>query len=304
MTILSRRTLLKAAGIASAAGGLGFATLGRAFATDAPAAPVSVSDGSLVLPVDLVLPGRDRADVEAALGPERAASGTITPDCNVTLWRTDGRTVLFDAGSGPMFMPSAGALVESLAAAGVAPEDVTDVVMTHAHPDHIWGVLDEFDDLTFAEARYHVPRAEWDFWSADETLARLPEAQHAFLAGARNRFAAIEAQTVLVAPGDEVLPGVEAVDTGGHTPGHLSYLVHAGEPVLVVGDALSHAVVSFAYPDWRWGSDLEPDRAIATRRALLDRIATERVQIIGFHLPTPGRGRAERKGTVYRFVAD
>jgi glyoxylase-like metal-dependent hydrolase (beta-lactamase superfamily II) len=260
-----------------------------------------VSDGSLTQPMSFVLPYQT---------PEQIAELGITgdefhPDCNVTVMRTPDRLVLFDAGSGPLFQNTAGKLVGNLNALGVDPAEVTDVVFTHAHPDHIWGVIDDFDELVFSEARYYVPRAEWDFWRSDGALAALPENRQNFVAGARNRFDAIEDLVTMIEPGEEVLPGVEVVGTPGHTPGHVSYMVHGGgDSVLVIGDAILNAVISFERPDWHVGPDQDPELGAKTRMALLDRIAAEKARIIGFHLPYPAIGTAERAGGVYRFVSE
>jgi glyoxylase-like metal-dependent hydrolase (beta-lactamase superfamily II) len=102
---------------------------------------------------------------------------------------------------------------------------------------------------------------------------------------------------------DTIAPGVSFLATPGHTPGHMSILVESGSERLLIGaDVLTHAAVSFARPDWRWGTDYDSDRAVATRRRLLDRLSSERTTLIGFHLPWPGIGRVETSGTAYRFV--
>ena len=267
---------------------------------------LSLLDGRLTLPLDFVLPPAAVDPVERDAFLERHAVGpeTITPDCNVTLWRDGERLVLFDAGAGTQFVPDVGRLPDRLAAVGVDPLAITDVVLTHAHPDHLWGALDDFDDLAFPEASYHIHRAERDHWLAEETLERTPEARQSFVVGARNRLARLEERLVPFEWGDEVLGGVEAVDTHGHTPGHTSFALHAGgESLLVVGDALTNAAISFARPAWPTGADQDPERAVRTRLALLDRLAGDESAILGFHLPAPGVGRVERADGAYRFVA-
>ncbi|MCG8596092.1 MAG: MBL fold metallo-hydrolase, partial [Kiloniellales bacterium] len=197
----------------------------------------------------------------------------------------------------------AGRLAESLEAAGIDPGEVTDVLFTHAHPDHLWGLLDDFDELAFAEADYHMARAEWDYWRADDTLANTPEVRKSFVVGAQNRMAVLEDRIRLFDHGDAVLPDVEAMDTSGHTPGHTSFVVHDdADAVTIIGDAILNSVVSFARPDWPTGSDQDPQKGVETRSALLDRLARERTRMIGFHLPHGGVGRVERKGTAYRFA--
>ena len=245
------------------------------------------------------------ADIRALIGDAAITNGAVTPDCNVTLWRGGGRTVLFDVGSGANFMPTAGALPDSLAEAGIDPSEITDVVFTHAHPDHLWGLLDDFDEPLFSEAAFHISEAEWAFWTDEGTVDAMPDERKSFAVGAQTRLAVLEDRINLFKAGAEILPGLEAVDTGGHTPGHTSFMIHgSGDPVMVIGDAISHPVISFARPDWPSGSDQDTEKGIATRVALIDRLAADKASIIGYHLPNPGRGRVERDGGAYRFVAD
>ncbi len=261
------------------------------------------SDGNLTLPINFVLPEQSADEIKALLEPHGLSTEALTPDCNVTLFRSGDRLALFDIGSGANFQPTAGELLTNLEEAGVDPGDVTDVIFTHAHPDHLWGVLDEFDDPLFSEAQYWVPQGEWDYWRADDTMANMPEERKSFVAGAQSRFEAIEDQVEMIKPGMEVLPGVEAVDTSGHTPGHMSYMLHGGgESVLVLGDAITNSVISFEKPEWRSGSDQDREKGAQTRLALLDRLAADKSRIIGYHLPYPGFGMAERKGAAYRFA--
>ena len=261
-------------------------------------------DGTLTLPMSFYLPDQSADQIASVLSPHGLPLDAVRPDCNLTLLRRGDRLVLFDAGAGPLFQDTAGKLIDSLDQAGIDPAEVTDIVFTHAHPDHLWGVLDDFDDLLFANARYWMNRNEWDFWRAPGTLNAMPEARKSFVVGAQNRMAAIEEQISLFDAGAEILPGVEAVATVGHTPGHTSFMVHGGdEPILVVGDAIANAVISFERADWRMGTDQDPELAVQTRQRLLDRLAGDRARMIGFHLPFPGIGTVERVANRYRFVA-
>eukprot|EP00903_Cladosiphon_okamuranus_P002165 g2163.t1 len=265
---LSRRTLL-AGGIAAA--GAGFTGLPQAFAEASFTLgdhDISVfSDGNLTLPMSFVLPDKSEAEITDLMKPHGLATDTLTPDCNITLLTSGDRLILFDVGAGPNFQPSAGELPGKLEEAGIDPSDITDVVLTHAHPDHLWGILDDFDDPLYPEASIWVPEAEWDYWRADDTLAKTPEARKSFVVGAQSRFEAIVDQVSMVRPGQEFLPGVEAVDTSGHTPGHMSYVLHGGgDSVMVLGDAITNAVISFEKPGWASGSDQDAEKGIATRK--------------------------------------
>ena len=302
----TRREALALLGGASAAAFLsGFAT--RAVAEIALGAKTitTVSDGNLILPLDFVFPEAPQEELKAMLEAAGLRTDAVEPDCNVTVLKDGERVVLFDVGSGPNFMPTAGKILDNIDAAGIAPEDVTDVVFTHAHPDHIWGLLDDFDEFVFPEANYFINQVEWDYWRADDTLEKMPEARKTFVVGAQNRMAALEDVIQFFNWGDEVVPGVEAIDTHGHTPGHTSFAIHDGsESVTVIGDAATSALVSFAHPEWPSGSDQDTEQGIATRTKLLDRLTSEQGRFVGFHLPQGGIGRVEKDGTAYRYVAD
>lgn len=301
--LLSRRTFL--AGTAAALGGAAFAPVRTARAqtlSTGSAELTVVSDGMMTLPLNFTFPDAPQDELVRLLEEAGQPTDAMRPDCNVTLVRSGDRLVIFDVGAGPNFMSSTGKLMESLEAAGVDPGEVTDVVITHAHPDHLWGLTDDFDELVFADADYHIGRTEWDFWSSPDAMSQMPEDRQTFVVGARNRFAALDGRVNFIKGGDEVLPGIEAVDTPGHTPGHLSFMVHGAEPVLIVGDAISNATVSFARPGWPTASDQDPQQGAGTRLALLDRLATDKARAIGFHFPHPGAGMVERRGNGFVYV--
>jgi glyoxylase-like metal-dependent hydrolase (beta-lactamase superfamily II) len=261
-----------------------------------------ISDGHLVLPTNGLAPDAPALERTAALAAAGQSEAQFASPTNVTLIRAGAELILVDAGSGPHFMPTAGKLAGNLAAAGIAPEAVTTVVFTHGHPDHLWGTIDDLDELTFPNAGYVVAAAEWDFWTGENATRGLPADRLVFVQAARRNFQRIKDKVRMVKPGDDIVAGLRVVETGGHTQGHVSLEV-AGS-VLVTGDALTHPVISFAHPRWRMAADHEPERAVETRLALLDRLATDKTRLVGFHLPYPGVGRVERKDGAYRFVTD
>lgn len=264
----------------------------------------SVNDGNLVLPASMFFADLPQKELNDILAHHGVSSEQLEPPCNLTLLRQPDRTVLFDAGSGAGFMPSAGTMQDSLDALGVASEDITHVVFTHAHPDHLWGVLDDFDDPVFPDAQLMIAKAEWDYWIHPETVNTIGEARASFVVGAARRLEAVEDQMVMFVDGQEILPGVMAHATPGHTPGHMSFEIREGaNSVMVGGDAIGNHHVAFARPDWPSGADQDTELGAKTRLRLLDQLATDQMALLGFHLPHGGLGRVERVGDVYRFVA-
>ena len=261
-----------------------------------------LSDGHLTVPTRFLARNVPEADIKASLG---LTADRVTPPCNVTLVRTPSESILIDVGAGPHYMPDAGKLAENMDAAGIDRMSITKVVITHAHPDHLWGILDDFDDAPmFANASYVLPQAEWNFWMAEDVASRLPEERQNFAPGAKRNLSHIKDKLQLVAPGADIVSGVRAIDTSGHTPGHISLEIASGnEALLVLADALTHPTISFAHPEWRPAADhYDADRAVATRRRLLGRLASDKSLAIGFHLPFPGVGRVEANGSAFRFV--
>lgn len=262
----------------------------------------SLSDGNLVLPANFIFETMP-ADELQPLKEQFNIGDSLTPPCNVTLLQNGDRNVLVDVGAGPEFQSTAGFLLEALDSIGLAPEDVTDVIFTHAHPDHIWGLLDDFDDLAFWDATYQIGQTEFDYWMNPNTVDEIGEARATFAVGAARRLERIADQVTLFKDGEEVLPGIAARATFGHTPGHMAFEVRSGsESLMVLGDCIGNHHVAFERPDWLSGSDQDQASAAETRVKLLDQLATEQMAVLGFHLPGNGIGRVEKVDSAYRFV--
>ena len=302
MPNLSRRTLLAATTASIATHALpAFAAAPYSFRHGAFEVTV-VSDGHLVLPTSFLAPAAPPAEREAVLRAAGETGEQYNSPTNVTLIRTTEELILVDMGSGDRFMPSAGKLWDNLKAAGIDKSKITKVIFTHGHPDHLWGAVDELDDLVTPGATFFVAGNEWNFWTGDNATRGLPPERAGFVTGARRNYAAIKDKVKMVKPGDDVVAGLRLIETPGHTQGHVSLELAGAGGLIIGGDVLTHPLISFQHPDWRPTADHVPEQAAATRANLLDRLATDRAKLIGFHLPYPGVGIVERKDLAYRLV--
>lgn len=316
----SRRVLLQS-GAAAAAFALGVSQPGiDALAQGAPPQPrgvahhrfalgsseiIVLSDGHLEFPADFLARNVPEADLKDFLATRGLGPDRIQFHINVALVKTGDDYVLIDAGSGGTWEPTAGKLADSLQAAGIKPEQIGKVVLTHAHPDHIWGLIDELDDsLRFPRAQYVVAAREHDFWTSGEA-SKLTGPIEGIAAGARRVFKRIESRTTHIKPGEDVAPGIVAIDTAGHTPGHISLLITSGsDKLLVTADAVQNAHVSFVHPDWHPRADMDGDRAAKSRRQLLDMAAADKLRVLSYHIPFPGLGRVERMGPAFTWATE
>jgi len=302
---LSRRRFLKHSTSAVVVAGFGLSKTASASVEFGAIKIDVVSDGSLTLPGNFIFEPMPKDELAPVLEKHGQSPEQLTPPCNVTLMRSGDRTVLFDVGSGPDFAPNSGILLDSLESLGVSPDDVTDIVFTHAHPDHLWGLLDDFDDPLFPEASYMIGKTEWDYWMNPNTVDAIGEARVSFAVGAQRRLAMIEDNITFFNDGEEIIQGVAARKSFGHTPGHMAFELNSGsQSVMIIGDAIANHHVAFERPEWPSGSDQDQDLASATRVGLLDQLATTKMQIIGYHLKGNGLGRVEKSGSAYRFVED
>jgi glyoxylase-like metal-dependent hydrolase (beta-lactamase superfamily II) len=261
------------------------------------------SDGFIMLPAEVLLPDAapdERSQILKRLGgtPESAPVHV-----NIPLIRTGRDLILVDNGSGTNFQASAGKLAVNLKAAGVDPASVTKVVFTHAHPDHSGATVKPDGTLLFPNADYYVSDAEWRFWTDPNYERTLPAALHDFARGAQRDLFAVKERLTRIKSDDEIVPGMRVLDTRGHTPGHVSFELAGRDNLIITGDVTPSNVIFFEHPDWHFGFDTEPEIALKIRKAFLDRVATEKIRLIGYHWAYPGVGYAERRGSAYQFHA-
>ncbi|MGN7291990.1 MBL fold metallo-hydrolase [Rhizobium sp. SAFR-030] len=262
-----------------------------------------VSDGFLTLPAAVLVPDatvEQRQEILTRLGGN---SEQAPVQANIPLIRHGSDLILIDNGSGTHFQPSAGRLEENLRRLGVTPEQVTKVVFTHVHPDHSGATTTSDGRVLYPNADYFVSEREWNFWADKDYKAHMPAALHAFAEGAQRDLFAVKERLTMVKPGDEIVSGMHVMETPGHTPGHVSIELAGNGNLLITGDACTNDVIFFEHPAWHFGFDTDAELALKSRRALLDRAASERLKMLGYHWTYPGVGYAERKDGAYRFIA-
>ncbi|KTT29329.1 MBL fold metallo-hydrolase [Pseudomonas rhizoryzae] len=257
---------------------------------------VTLSGGSLPIGMDSL--ANIDADVAFDLQSQAddIAPGSI--HLNAYLVRGQGRNVLIDSGLDHQ------QLVGSLAELGVTPAAVDTVLLTHAHPDHVGGLLDEAGAAAFPNAELVLDQREFEFWQDDGPFARaLGRSRTNFLI-ARRAFAGYAGRVRTVSAG-AVLPGIQAVDLAGHTVGHTGYrLESAGQSLLVWGDVVHFPGVQVACPEATVRFDQDPSRAVATRRRIFDQVSDEGILVAGMHLGQPGFVRIRRAGDRYQLLGD
>lgn len=244
-----------------------------------------VSDGTLTFPVGFFVPNADPEAAAAALADNFLPTDNVLAHLNVLYLETDEHRVLIDTGAGNTFGPTVGYLASNLEASGITLDTIDTIILTHAHPDHIGGILDDSGNPVFANASYYISETEWDFWTAPtvEMPNSLVDAdtQATTVAVAQEWLGAIADRTTRFALGDEIIPGVVSVPSVGHTPGQASYLITSGDDsLLATGDVFFSDPLNLENPDWEVAFDTDPSQGVATRKQLLETVVGERRKLL------------------------
>ena len=313
MPALTRRALV--AGTAAAAFGAGIAPARRRApaGNQAPAIyrykigsyeMTALYDGIWYRPItDKFIRNAPFADVEHALDAAFMPHDKLATPFTALVVNTGNKLVLIDTGTGGQISPSAGELRDNLVAAGIDPNAVDQIVISHFHPDHINGIKDKNNKLIFPNAEIMVPAPEWAFWMDDANLNAAPADMKPTFLNQRRIFADIAKHVTQYQPGKEVAPGIVTLPAPGHTPGHTVFAIHSGEQsLLVLSDTAQHPAVFARHPEWEAAFDVDGPEAVATRKKIFDRAAADRMLITGYHFPFPACGHLIKTATGYEHV--
>ena len=243
------------------------------------------------------------ADVEHALDAAFMPHDKLATPFTALVVNTGSKLVLIDTGTGGQISATAGELRDNLIAAGIEPNAVDAIVISHFHPDHINGIKDKDNKLIFPNAEIMVPAPEWTFWMDDANLNAAPADLKPTFLNQRRIFADIAKQVTHYEPGKEVAPGIVTLPAPGHTPGHTVFAMHSGnQSLLVLSDPAQHPAVFARHPNWEAAFDVDGPEAVATRKKIFDRAAADRMLITGYHFPFPACGHLIKTATGYEHV--
>ncbi len=263
----------------------------------------ALSDGTVALPVDKLLTGTTPAKTEKSLA-RNFVKAPLETSVNAYLINTGTKLVLVDTGAAGLFGPTLGRLGESLKAAGYQPEQVDEIYITHMHPDHVGGLM-AGDKMAFVNATVRADQHDADFWLSQANLDKAPADSKGFFQGAMaslnpyvaaGRFKPFEGET-------ELAPGIKAIATPGHTPGHSVYVVESqGQKLVLWGDLMHVAAVQFAEPGVTIAFDTDSKGAAVQRKRAYADAAKHGYLIGSAHLSFPGLGHLRAEGKGYGFV--
>jgi len=265
----------------------------------------TIYDGAISIPKVYPIFGKNQKieDVQAFLTANHLPKDKMSISFTPVIVNTGKEIVMFDSGYGEeRRAKGAGKASAALASAGFTPDQIDIIVITHAHPDHVSGLM-ENGKANYPNARYVVGDVEYDFWSpkallesSNKNMVRRAQAVHSNLVP-------LAEKATFIKPGADVVTGITSVKAYGHTPGHMCFHIEsAGQRFLIFADTTNHYVASLAKPDWHCIFDMNAEAAVKTRRKILDMIATDKIASAGYHMPFPAVGYVEKQGSGFRWV--
>ena len=212
--------------------------------------------------------------------------------------------ILIGAGTPTFMSPTLGKLTANMEAAGINPKDITKIMLTHAHPDHVATLAKKDGSKHYENATLMLSEAEWKFIHDEDVRNASPKEFQGMIDFARSALAPYKDGRQMFTGEKELLPGIMSSPLPGHTPGHTGYEIQSnGEKLFFLGDVVHFTTLQFANPDWKVVFDAGAEQAAKSRRAIFERASAERMAIAGAHVDFPGIGFVEKAGNAYRYIS-
>ena len=244
-------------------------------------------------------------DVKGAMIASGLPADFVSIPLTVYVIEVGGKLIMCDSGSGGQWQPTAGRLHAGMAAAGIDPAKISTIVVSHFHPDHIYGLMQKDTDApVYPNAEIVVHGAEYQWWTEPGRVEKLPEARKKL--GARINTVLTQWKNIRqAAAGAEVAPGLRLVSAPGHTAGHVAFHLSSGSDQLMISNDTCYVpALSVAHPEWHGAYDQDGAIAEASRRQLMDRVVADKIKICGSHFPFPGAGKIVKDGNSYTLAVD
>jgi glyoxylase-like metal-dependent hydrolase (beta-lactamase superfamily II) len=269
-----------------------------------------VSDGHQIMKPahPIFAPFTDLRIIKQLLSDNFRPTDFVDLSLNILLIRKDKKLIMIDSGLGHIDS-TGGKLLRALTAARLESENITDIIITHAHRDHIGGLTDRNGNLTFPNAQIYISRTEFDFWTADaHDFTKSPMKDETpsitgMVDGIKHILNLVSHRIQLIEPEYVLFNCIRLIAAPGHTPGHVVVNVFSGkEQLLHIADIAHSDVLLFPHPEWGFSFDTDFEQAVVTRRSVFDELAENKMLALAYHLPWPGLGRIKQKGTGFDWV--
>ena len=259
----------------------------------------AVCDGSSDYSLESMVTNAPRSEVEAYLRAQGLPTEVITTPYTYPYVDTGSHKIMVDMGAGKL-LSTTGKLLENMEQADISPQLIDQIFISHAHPDHIGGALNDKGEFNFPNATYFIWKKEWEFWFSEQAIQ---QADEFFVTFAQEKLAPLKERTILIEEENEILPGVEVIFAPGHTPGHMAISFKSeGEQFIYTADTALHPL-HLERPDWFPVFDILPDSARASKNHIFDLAATTNSLVLGQHFPPfPNVGRIIRKEIGWKFL--
>ena len=257
----------------------------------------ALRDGELSLPSEVLMNLTDEQSQQIKADEN---SKLATSNVNTYLIQTEGKNLLIDTGCRDLFGPTCGFLQDALKEAGLVPNDITDIFLTHLHPDHVAGAINAEGSAVFENASFKVIDLEYNFWTSD-TFTDSEVNGNDWAGLARAALNAYKDKIETISFGKDIIPGVTSVSIPGHTPGHSGFRVDEGNETLIqMGDILHVPNLQLENPSISTVFDVDSEAALKSRKELLDMVSTDKILCTSGHMIQPKFGYIEKSGAGYK----